>query len=61
MDNEKEPVIENEVPIKITAPTVVDNRNFFQKQWAKNKKPIMFLGAIAVGYYLYKNFYKKGK
>jgi hypothetical protein len=37
---------------------VVEQRSPIEKIWAKHKKPIMVIGAIVVGYYIYTNYKK---
>lgn len=38
---------------------VVDKRSIVYKVWSKHKTTIMILGALGVGYFVYKKFIKK--
>ena len=39
--------------------TVEDKRSMIYKVWIKNKNLIMIVGALGVGYFVYKKYYKK--
>jgi hypothetical protein len=38
---------------------VEDKRSIIYKVWTKHKKLIMVIGALGVGYFAYKKYYKK--
>lgn len=39
--------------------TVDDKRSIFYKVWTKHKNLIMLVGALGIGYFTYKKYYKK--
>lgn len=39
--------------------TVIEQRSFIEKIWSKHKRPIMIVGGIILGVYVYNNVIKK--
>ena len=45
--------------IEESSVTVDDKRSIIYKVWTKHKKLIMVIGALGIGYFAYKKYYKK--
>ena len=49
----------NNIPSSNNDITVEDKRSIIYKVWSKHKNLIMVFGALGVGYFAYKKYYKK--